>query len=252
MKSTLYLFCGLLTSVLLFGCGQKNAKSETSTSIIVETHNPFIDVKVVKDSIDILIEQRAEQEFNSTIFGGLRFGSSKQAVENVWHNTKNRAVKVPYEDRVATVTFQEYDALYYNGKLASLVLYANEGEMYEALGVVFSTKYGETKHWDWTYSNCEIAVKQKMRRVYDPHYEAGYGHLDSHRMYYTSYRGERTYYLTKEPYFIEVSYKDFELLNLIERHQFVKDSIEQERIRYEVRKEAERARKLATEVATGI
>ena len=253
MKNILYLtVCGLLASVLLFGCGQKNAKSETSTPIIEEIQNPIIEVKVVKDSIDILIEQRAEQEFNSTIFGGLRFGSSKQAVENVWRNAKNRTVRVPYEDRVASVTFQEYDALYYHGKLAMLVLYANEGELYDALGIVYSTKYGKTKYRDWRYSNCEITVKQKMRREHDPHKDAGYGHLDSHRMYYQSYKGQKTYHLTKEPYFIEVSYINYDYLNLIEREQFVKDSIDRVQIRKEAQREAEMARKLATELATGI
>ena len=242
----------IFTVLLLFGCGGNSAKQNNTVVTSTTYEEAPVIVAPVKDSVDILMEQRAEQEFNNTIFGNLRFGSSKQAVENAWRNTTYRSVKVPYEERVAKVVFQDYDALYYNGKLASLVLYANEGELYEALGVVYSTKYGKTKNRDWRYSNCEISIKQRIRREHNPHKEAGYGDLDSHRMYYTSYRGERTYYLTKEPYFIEVSYKNFDLLELIARQQFVEDSLVREGIRKEAQKEKEMAEKLATEVATGI
>lgn len=239
--------------LLLLGCGGNCTKqNNAAVSSIAYEEVPIIDETPAKDSIDVIMEQRAEQEYNSTIFGNLRFGSSKQAVENAWKNTSYRSVKVPYEDRVAKVVFQEYDALYYDGKLASLVLYANEGELYDALGVVYSTKYGETKNRNWRYSNCEISIKQRIRREYNPHKDAGYGNLDSHRMYYTSYRGEQTYYLTKEPYFIEVSYQNFDLLKLIARQQFVEDSLVKEEIRKEAQKEKEMAKKLATEEAIGI
>ena len=258
MKSILYQsVCGLLISVLLFGCGQKNARFETSTSITEETPNPIVEVEVVKDSIDILIEQRAEQEFNSTIFGGLRFGSGKQTVEKVLKNEKRKGysltaipIQVPVNDRVMEVVIRGYDAEYYNGQLASLELYSNETGLYNELASMFASKYGETKNNNWKYSNCEIAVELGHRVLYSSAADSWLA--SSQNMYYASFGGSSTKSLTTDPYYLVLSYKDYRLLGLIERQKKIKDSLEYVKRLQEEQKEKELARKLRTEVPTNI
>lgn len=206
---------------------------------------------IIKDSVDILIEQRAEMVFDETIYGGLRFGSPRQSVEMTLKKNPRIALLMPDGDLVGVV-IRDHDATYYNGGLASLVLYANEGRLIDSLYELYTRKYGKTKNRKWVYSNCEISVKQRIRREHNPHKDAGYGQLDSHRIYYDSYRGEKTYRLIKAPYFLEISYKNTDLLEKLERQKFVADSLEKEKLQRELQKERELAKKVAAEAVNNI
>ena len=245
----------LLTTTLLFGCMWKETKQDNSISgLNADEAIPDIEEPpVIKDSIDILIEERAEQEFNSTIFAGLRFGSKKQLVEKTLNNKKHSTeipILVPIGDNVKKVIIRDYDAIFYNDQLASLVLYANEADLIEALYSQYSKKYGETKNNEWRYSNCEIIVERRVRKEHRPDFIANY--LTYVPQYYTSYRGEVTTHLTKEPFFLIISYRNFTLLRLLERQQYVKDSLDRARLLLEAQKEKELARKLENEVPTNI
>ena len=263
MRRLVILSSILPLALLLFSCGHKNNKNSTTiiqegTTIAEETliaEEP----PIIKDSIDILIEQRAEQEFNSTIFSGLRFGSSRQVVEKTLKNKQiikgglfhtEIPIQVPKGDNVEEVVIRDFDAIYYNGRLASLVLYANEANLMDALAKLYSNKYGDTKNNEWQFSNCEIALKIRNRKERVPEVVVNY--LTYTPMYYNSYRNQTTKYLTKEPCFIEISYKNYNLLESIERQQHEADSLEQVKRQREIQKEKELAKKLETEIPTNI
>ena len=253
MKKTLLLVAVVLT---LCGCKLKTS-SYGNNSSLTTTESVVEEPPVIKDSIDILIEQRAEQTFNSTIFAGLRFGSSKVSVERALKNKKNKyysfteiPIQVPVNDNVREVVIRDYDALYYNGQLASLELYSNETGLYNAIATMFAAKYGETKQNNWTYSNCEIAVKRGKRVLYSS--AANSWLASAQDMYYASFGGSSTKSLTTDPYYLVLSYKDFRLLALIERQKEIKDSLDYVKRLQEEQKEKELARKLATEVPTNI
>ena len=245
----------ILISTLLSSCFQKVTKEDNNKSVLntIEDIPDIEEPPVIKDSIDILIEERAGQEFNSTIFAGLRFGSKKQLVEKTLNNKKYSTeipIQVPIGDKVREVIIRDYDATYYNEQLASLVLYANEADLIEALCSQYSKKYGKTKNNNWRYSNCEIIVERRERKENRPGFIANY--LTYVPQYYTSYRGEVTTRLTTEPYFLIISYRNISLLQLLERQQYVKDSLERARLLIETQKEKELARKLEMEVPTNI
>ena len=240
----------LLSTTLLFGCMRKETKQDNSISSLnaIEAISDVEEPPVIKDSINIMIEERAEQEFNSTIFAGLRFGNSQQTVEKALKNKASLSIQVPVGDKVKSVTIRDYDASYYNGQLASLVLYANEDDLLDALGSQYSKKYGKTKHYEWVFSNCVISIRPRMRKEV----RSDYSYSGSTKMYYDTYRNTTTHFLTKDPFFLEISYKSTTLLGLIERQQYLKDSIERARQLLETQKEKELARKLENEVPTNI
>ena len=243
---------------VLVYCGCKNPKTARPTISVEASESVVEEAPVVKDSIDILIEQRAKEVFNSTIFSGLRFGDSRRKVEKVLKNKLiSRSVygteipiQVPYDDKVKEVIVRDYDAKYYNEQLASLVLYANEASLMEALSGQYTNKYGQTKGYDWCFSNCEIKI-EKVERVEDrPDFISNY--LTYTPMYFDSYRGGNTTRLTKQPYFLRITYKNYDLLHSIERQAEINDSLAFVKRMKEEQIEKERARKLATEVPTNI
>ena len=244
----------LCLSTILFSCvGERN---KTLQSVGVE---PQITQEVIKpepiaekDSIDSLIELRAKQKFNHTIFAGLRFGDNPQKVKTVLQNIANRKIKVPNGDKVSTIYVKDYDAEYYRGQLASLRLYADESDLDSPLRELFSTKYGKTKGVEWIYEDCDICVCWGWRKEYNPSRDAGYASGAGTHMYYKSYHGERTEYLTKDPCFLKIVYNNLRLTKLIERDKFVKDSLNQVETLKKIQAEKELAEKLRTVPATNI
>lgn len=205
-----------------------------------------------KDSIDILIEQRKTQVLNSSIFAGLKFGDSPTIVKRVLQNEKHREIQVPNGNKVATINISTYDAEYYENRLASLTLYAEEEEYSDGLETLYSTKYGKTKNGSWNFANCSIEIRYVGREVYDPRYEAGYGRSSGPTLYHNSFRGEYTGYITKDGTFLKIVYSNNHLLRLKDRQKEVADSLEKVRELEAMEAEKELARRLATETATGI
>lgn len=247
----------LLLAEMLTRChGAKPINKSTSEE---EAAITFEEPIVVKDSIDILIDQRAEKEFNTTIFAGLHFGSNRKSVERVLRNKNLYShfytefpIQVPNGERVEDVIVRDYDAVYDGEKLVSLVLYANEARLVDALSVLYSTKYGETKNNTWVFSNCEIKIETRSRVLYNIQKI----NLKSPDLFYNSYRGEYTKHLTEEKDFLVITYLSKTLQREMERKAYVRDSIERKRLEKEDERkreqEKELARKLSTEVATNI
>jgi hypothetical protein len=204
-----------------------------------------------KDSIDILIEQRATRDLKTTIFAGINFGDSPAIVEARLNNKQYKKIQVPDGDKVSTVIVDDYDTKYYQGHLAMLILYAEEDELYDALEVLYTTKYGKTKNGKWCFSNCEIDIEYGRRLPYSPSWDKGYN-ASNYGNYYHSYRGNRSSSLTKDASFLKIIYKDFKLLYLLQRQEIEADSLERVRLLEAKEEEKKKARKLATEVATGI
>lgn len=256
-------FISILASIIaltFISCGQRTGNKASETTVIAEV--PIVPIveepPIVKDSIDVLIEERSEQEFNSTIFAGLRFGSNRKTVEKTLENkeisrgiyTTEVHIQVPYLDRVEEVVVRDYDAEYYNGRLASLILYANEADLFDALGRQYIKKYGETKDYRWRYSNCEVSIIKGERIEDVPEHITNY--LRYIPWYFDSYRGSRVAHRTKERYFLKISYINYDLLNSIAIQQRQIDSLESAKRVQELQKEKERARRLSEEVPTNI
>ena len=205
-----------------------------------------------KDSIDYIIDDRKTEKFEGTIFAGLKFGDNKQTVDYKLRNNKNNLeIFVPDGNYVENVYISRYDALYYKNKLASLILYSEQYKLYDALCILYATKYGETKSGKWTFSNCEIKIEINHRKLRDPIGDAGYRSNPS-GFYYDSYNGEKTDFLTKNSSFLKISYQNFNLMEQIERDKFIQDSLKEvERIN-KIKKEKELAKKLAMQPATNI
>lgn len=214
----------------------------------------------VNDSIaklrEIMLKQQAEEmakrEMSSTIFAGLRFGDSPETVKTTLRNRRKRIIQVPIEDKVDTVYVADYDAKYYKGRLASLTLYTDDTELEYALTDLFSVKYGEPVFGGWHFANCHIAIYSSFRKEYTKDY--GYRRSNTNRpiLYYNTYRGEKSEFLTQKSSFLKIVYEDKKLLQLIEREKIVADSLENVRRLKAIEKEKELARKLATEVPTNI
>ena len=136
--------------------------------------------------------------------------------------------------------------------MASLTLYAEEEQYSDGLVTLYSTKYGKTKNGRWDFANCSIEIRYGGRDVYDPSYEAGYGRRSGAIMYYDSFRGQRTDFLTKDGTFLKIVYSNNHLLRLKEREKEIADSLEKVRELEAIEAEKELARRLATETATGI
>ena len=228
----------------------KKLKGQEPTVVAVENNHPKDSIPQ-KDSIDVLIELRAQEDFTSTIFAGLRFGSSSYAVENTMRDDSNRTILVPYGDEVKTVSIsRKYKAEYYNGGLASLTLYT-DNMLREGLNVLFSAKYGVTKNHRWEYANCIIEIQSKGRREWNPDRDKGYRSAPT-GMYYDSYDGTRTSSLTRNSSFLVISYKNTYLLDMIEKQKIEQDSLRKVQEMKEIEAERELAKKLATEIPTNI
>lgn len=206
----------------------------------------------IKDGIDLLIEERACQSFNSTIFAHLNFGDNRQKVEETMKSDKYMTIQVPVGEKVSSVRIRSYDAEYYNDKLALLTLYAEENELYNSLGVIYTTKYGKTKNNKWNFADCSIEITTKARREHDTSLEAGYGRLSGPILYYNSFRGERCQSITKDGSFLVITYKNHYLIKQIERQKYITDSINKVESLRKIEQEKELAKKLSTEIATGI
>lgn len=246
MKS-INLLLVLLGLISVYGCKQGNTNSWRASNTSSHEDTPVL------DSIDIIVAQRAEQELNSTIFAGLRFGDNPNRVKSVLKNSQNRTIYIPIGDRVDSVIIRDYDATYYKEQLDWIRLYANEAELLEPLAILFSQKYGETKKNQWHYSDCIIEINRIERNSVKDYLNRHIGYIDS-------YRGGNEGNLTEDGFFIEISYKS---LSLIEQqnnevNQALIDSIKEdsrkrnEEIQKRREREAELARKLRTEVPTNI
>lgn len=240
IKLLLVLLLGLLT---VNGCRQGNVNSWRS--------NNTAEI----DSVDIIVAQRAEEEFNSTIFAGLHFGDNHRVVEKALKSSKNRKIYVSDGERVDSIFVRDFDAVYYKDKLASLVLYANEDRAVELLYELYSRKYGETKPpYEWVFSNCEITIHRIDRVIAIE--DKIHDYLHKQHYYYDSYRGTVTKAITKEPIFIKISYMYFPLLNAIQQEE--NEALEQQRkkeneeLMKKREKEMELARKISTEEPTNI
>ncbi len=254
MKKTSLLLVGAI--LLLSGCKYRTTKPDTNSAFNT-TESVVEEPPVIKDSIDILMEGRAEQKFNSTIFSGLRFGDNRRKVEKVLMN-KGRykteiPIQVPVGDNVEDVIIRDYDAVYDNDELVSLVLYANEAKLLDALGVLYTTKYGKTKNYLWHFSNCEIGIEMRTR---PQHYYQKTNVITDPDFYYDTYRKNSSHYLTKEPNFIAITYISLERQQIMERRIYVRDSIERQRLQRETeikkQQEKEQAERLRTEPANNI
>ena len=212
-------------------------------------------IKRANDSIAearrIMNEQRLEQMattvMHSTIFAGLHFGDDPQTVQSAIKN--NRTIQVPVYTRVHTVHIKDYDAKYYQGRLASLTLYADESNLIDPLYALFTTKYGEGVDYQWIFSNCKIAIKLGHRRKYE-RWERSLS--PDPYLYYDDYRGRPSSTLTDKASFIKIIYEDYNLLKLIEQQKIVDDSLMNAKRQKAIEEEKELARKLATEPATNI
>ncbi len=211
------------------------------------------EVKIEKDSIDTLIEIRVNQKFNSTIFANLKFGDSPQKVEQAMRNTKYRKIQVPYEELVSVVEILDWDAEYYDNQLAVLTLYSEDEYLYNALGIVYATKYGKTKGNKWHFSNCSIEIVYGGRSIYDPSGDAGYNRTGGPILYYCSYRGQRDgNCITQDGTFLKIIYKNHELLKQKELQEYITDSLNRIKQINEIKQEKELSKKISTEIATGI
>lgn len=243
-----YLFAFLI--LLFFSCGQRSSKQNDSNDVFcASVDNTLIEPTVVKDSIDILMEQRLEEEYNSTIFAGLRFGSNRQSVERAMKNKSSREILVPVGDCVNTVTIGSYKAVYFNDGLASLELYSNDTRLKKYLDTLYTAKYGETKNSIWSFSNCVISIEKRDRKVYS----TPSGWLASEKTwYYDSFGHSDTKRITEDPYYLTISYNNHLLLKALERQKHIKDSLEVERQNREAQKEKELAEKLKREIPKNI
>jgi hypothetical protein len=97
----------------------------------------------------------------------------------------------------------------------------------------------------------EIDIEYGRRLPYSPSWDKGYN-ASNYGNYYHSYRGNRSSSLTKDASFLKIIYKDFKLLYLLQRQEIEADSLERVRLLEAKEEEKKKARKLATEVATGI
>ena len=210
------------------------------------------DLTPKKDSIDILIDERKQNKFRTSIFSGLHFGDAPSTVKAVLKNENNRRIQVPVNDKVVTVYVASYDSEYYENQLASLTLYAEEDEYIFGLETLYSTKYGKTKGRKWDFADVSINIICCGREEYDPGKAAGYGRSNGTRMYHNSFRGEQSYYLTKDGTFLKIEYKDHYRLALIERQKEITDSLDNVEKMRAAEAEKELAKRLATETATGI
>lgn len=230
---------------------KKNVVYGAYNSMFEDKDRYLDDIVPQKDSIDILIEQRKFQTLNSTIFADLDFGDSPEIVERRLKDDKYRKIKVPKGEKVATVYVASHDAKYYDNQLASLVLYADENELADALETLYSTKYGKTKNKEWHFQDCSIEINYGTRPIYDPMGDAGY-RSSGPTLYHSSYRGERTSSITQDGSFLRIEYKNHRLIGLMNRDRQIKDSLENVRKIKEAAEEKIIANKLATEIATGI
>ena len=250
MKRLFHILFLLLFVSLQSGCISDNKTNNNNFNSVIIKNNIQTDTILVKDRIDTLIDERAVQKFKGSIFAGLRFGDSRQKVKTVLKNKRNLDIQVPIEDEVRVVHVSTYDAVYYNDKLASLTLYAEEDELYYPLIALYTTKYSETKNSEWQFANCKIDIRHGWRINYNPSRDAGYGGTSI--MYHNSFRGERTESLTNDPAFLKINYENKELLEMKKIQEKKKDSLEHVRYLQEKEMEKELARKLLSEPATNI
>lgn len=140
-KMLLMLMCLVLFLTALLGCRNKDDKSEVVTKTKIQEN-----LIKEKDSIDVLVENRAKQLYEGTIFAGLKFGDSEQMVERTFRNKEKRYILIPTEERVCSVYVHSYKPTYYEDKLASIVLYVESDELYyDVIYPRFVAKYGKIK-----------------------------------------------------------------------------------------------------------
>lgn len=245
----------LCLATILFGCVGEGNKPLPSGGVKPQITQEVVKPEPIaeKDSIDSLIELRAKQKFNHTIFAGLKFGDNPKMVKNALQNERNKKIRVPNGDKVSIIYIDSYDAEYYKSQLASLTLYAEEDELINPLSLLYSTKYGETKHYEWTFDNCVITIGCGWRTEYNIDRALGYKSASARTaLYYESYRGERTSAITKDPGFLKITYKNLHLVKRIKRDKIIKDSLEQVKVQERMQAEKELAEKHRTEPATNI
>ena len=160
-----------------------------------------------KDDVDIIIENRAKQKFDNSIFAGLRFGDSPEQVRRALNNVSHIPLSNLNKDSVNAICIRDYQAKYLNEGLVELTLFAEEDECYKDIGKYYSTIYGVTKGNVWRYSNCKIVVTLGMRKEYNPIKDAGYNSGAHKTLYHASFGDDTSKFLTEDEFFVKIIYK---------------------------------------------
>lgn len=215
--------------LLLIGCSNgKETKSSVSLTSDTTNVQKYDTVQtVVKDSIDILMEERKAQTFNGTIFAGLKLGCSEKEYNRViskYRKEFNNSIYITKNDSlIKVINIGLIEPKFYNGRLYELNVYIDDDYTLEFLLKLFNNKYGTTKsnyfyEYIWEYTTVQIKIKNKSRQLYSRT-------NNSSSMYYSGYTGGSSFGITKDSDFIHIKYSDLSILKEIENDKQQKDSL---------------------------
>lgn len=216
---------GSILLLLLIGCS--NGKRTKSNFPLVSTDTTNVQKldtvqTVVKDSIDILIEEREKQTFNGTIFAGLKLGCSETEYNRIiskFEKEFNNSIYIKhYKDSVSIIPIDYIHPNFYNNKLYELNVYINNTDVFIYLSSLLKEKFGASYWYIWEYNNLNISIDIKFRRLYQS--------TNTANLYYDNYYENICSNLTKEPSYIHIKYSDLELLKQIKKDKLVKDSLQ--------------------------
>lgn len=179
---------------------------------------------IVKDSIDLLVESRQQEVFTSSIFAKIRFGESERVCTSKidrYNNKFERNIVILDKDDPEKIRIGEIRPSYYNDRLYKLELFFDDG-VFGSLACLFTKKYGETKNDTWKYKNVEISIYTGCRRKVP---STTYAPSD---MYWDTYGGGAGAgsYITKDPYFVVISYINYDEVAAMEKDKIKRDSIQ--------------------------
>lgn len=205
-----------------------------------------------KNSLDLLIEERAKTKFDESIFAGIIFGDSKRVVEQKLEKYKKSFGNAIYTDS-SCYEFSKVDTQYYNDSLYSLSI-SFQSYLEKDFWDLFQSKYGQTRDdnsWCWFYSDARIVYRVEMTSRPLA--------IDNEK-----YRGKNFYYdesnkLTTDPghkFIRSVTYTSLAILSRkekaeeLERNKRLKEQRDQQRILdsisdVEILKAKEKAKKLS-------
>ena len=183
-----------------------------------------------KDSIDYIIEKRANTPFNNTIFANIKFGESSQIVEQKLKIYKQRFGNIIYADS-SRYKIYNINLYYYKDKLQTLVInFDGLLEDSKDLWKLYESKYGKTRFCDWEFQDVIIDYSERTnaKQVWD-----NKGYNDKQYYFYNnnyktitstpSYHSVITY-TSKTIASEEEADKEMERLNE-KRHKLMLDSI---------------------------
>lgn len=215
--------------LLLIGCSNgKETKSSTSTDTTNVQKYDTVQTVVVKDSIDILIEERKKQTFNGTIFAGLKLGCSEKEYNKIISKYKkefNNSIYVSKNDSlVKVINIGLIEPQFYNDKLYELNVYIDDNYVFDYLVSLFESKYGIVKRnyrreYVWEYTSARLSMEIKSRQLYSRT-------NNSSSLYYDGYNGRVSSSLTKDPSYIHIKYSNLNILKQMEKDKLIKDSLQ--------------------------